>query len=159
MSEAINLKKYILLFVITNLIGAIIIGAVLIFFELNGSAGAGIGILFAGSYVAIHKFIMDNARPPNKPEKIRLIIYSAIFHWLTSLLLLLTYLLIFWMIYPKEFQQILALLSFLRNGGFPVFIILLGIVFDLIITVLVLWLNYGFLARKLHEMLEKKGKI
>ncbi len=159
MSVPINLKKYILIFVVANCIGSLTISAVFVFFKLSGGAGASIGVLCASSYVVIHKFIMDNARLPNKPEKIRLIIYSSIFCWLTSLLLLFVYLLIASMVYPKEFQELLALLSFLRNGGFPVFIILLVIVFELIIPVFVLWLCYGFIARKIYETLEKKGKI
>ncbi len=143
MAKTANLRKYILIFFIANLVGSIIIGTIFAFFKLGGTTVAGFGVLFAASYVTVRKFIMDNARPPNKSEKIKLIIYSLISRWLTSLFLLSAFLFIYSMSYQKQL--------WILRSAFPIHTILLGIAFDLIISVLVLWLSYDFMARKPHK--------
>lgn len=152
MEQDIDTNKYILKFGIAYIIGLIALAAIFHFLDLNGGSGASIGVLIGAAMYSVGKFIEENKRIPNKKEKSKLVWFSLLASWATSIILL-----------------IIVVLALEGLGGFSELaklalklnvIVIIGIIFFVsAIYFLVLSWCYGGLANKQYEGLRKKGKI
>ncbi|GAA3955240.1 ABZJ_00895 family protein [Allohahella marinimesophila] len=143
-----SLKKYLLRFTVAYVVLLIAIAIVLGYFERESNTGANMGALMGAALLAVSKFISDHKRPPDAREK-RILVMSS---FLASLVV----------------SVALFILSVMLAGGtatleslnsIPTTILLGVIAFVCLLNLVVLWLVYGYMARKQFEALQKKGKI
>jgi hypothetical protein len=148
MTQDVKLSKYILRFGLFNL--ALLIGLSIVFAQLEIESGSGvsIGALMGAAIFAVAKFIQDNKRVPTSSEKTKLVWFSYLTSWLVSLLIVG----IFVTLTSEHYQVI----NFMKSNP----LILIGILaFLTVFYVGVLYLSYGYLARKQFESMKKRGKI
>lgn len=148
MTQDVNLSKYILRFGLFNI--ALLIGLSIVFslLEIESGSGVSIGALMGAAIFAVAKFIQDNKRVPTSSEKTKLVWFSYLTSWLVSLLIVS----IFVTLTSEHYQVI----NFMKSNP----LILIGILaFLTVFYVGVLYLSYGYLARKQFESMKKRGKI
>lgn len=152
MEQDIVINRYIIKFSIAYAIGLIAITAIFIIFDLDHSSGASIGVLIGAAMYSVGKFIEENKRIPNKIEKSKLVWFSLISSYITSIILAVI------VISALDGIQGLTELAKLIEKLNIVIISGATIVVSLIYFVILSW-SYGSLAKKQYEGLQKKGKI
>ncbi|WP_297812863.1 ABZJ_00895 family protein [uncultured Methylophaga sp.] len=148
MTQDVKLSKYILRFGLVNLALLIVLSIVSALLEIESGSGVTIGALMGAAIFAVAKFIQDNKRVPTSSEKTKLVWFSYLTSWLVSLLIVS----IFVTLTSEHYQVI----NFMKSNP----LILIGILaFLTVFYVGVLYLSYGYLARKQFESMKKRGKI
>lgn len=144
----VDVTKYVLKFGIYYLLAVIAIAIITTLLKIDSNSGSVATVLFATMMTSI-KFINENKRVPNSNENKKLIWYSFAATWIVSLVLVLLFLVIS--------GEMGAIIQGLNQASFS---LLFGVLlFVSAIELLVLYLGYGWLAKKQYEGLVKKGKI
>ena len=152
MEQNIVIKKYIIKFSIAYAIGLVAITAIFIIFDLDHSSGASIGALIGAAMYSVGKFIEENKRILNKIEKSKLVWFSLISSYITSIVVAIIVISLLDGIQGlSEFAKLIEKLNVVIITGATV-------VVSLIYFIVLSW-SYGGLAKKQYEGLQKKGKI
>lgn len=148
MEQDVNVSKYVIRFGLVNL--ALLVGLSMVFALLDIESGSGVtlGALMGAAIFAVAKFIQDNKRVPSSSEKTKLVWFSYLTSWLVSLIIVNISVTL-----TSEHYQVI---NFMRSNP----LIIIGIlVFLTVFYVAVLYMSYGYLARKQFESMKKRGKI
>ncbi|MCG8611065.1 MAG: ABZJ_00895 family protein [Pseudomonadales bacterium] len=147
-----TLTPYLIRFTLAYLALSAITALIFSLLEMDGSSGVSAVVLFSAGFIAVDKFIRDHKRPPEPREQLMLTLHSFSIMWVISLvtMVLLGYLLL------DEATRVIVLSTLSEVGSIWLiggFIVLSLITFGL------LWLAYGWMARKHYATLCKAGKL
>ena len=148
MTQDVKLSKYILRFGLFNL--ALLIGLSIVFalLEIESGSGVTIGALMGAAIFAVANLFRTTSAFQPHQKKTKLVWFSYLTSWLVSLLIVS----IFVTLTSEHYQVI----NFMKSNP----LILIGILaFLTVFYVGVLYLSYGYLARKQFDSMKKRGKI
>lgn len=144
----VKVSKYVIRFGLVNLVILVCLSILLVLLEIESGSSVTIAALMGAAMFAVSKFITDHKRVPSASEKTKLVWFSYLASWLVSLFLFSSFVTI-----TSEHRQVI---DFLKSNP----AIIIGILLFLSVIYLgVLYMCYGYFARKHFESLEKKGKI
>lgn len=136
------MKRYAIMFAVAYLLLTVILGAILEFFKLGGSAGVNIAATFAASFFAAGKFAKEHGSLPT-PEQTKTYSWMALLAlWIVSFLLVLVAFAL--LLSPSETSSILKVAS----SGFFVVVATVGVlVLSLIYYTAIKW-SFSWYAKK-----------
>ena len=150
MYPSTSVKKYIGVFLLMNMIGAMILGLLKTFFNFDLGIVATIGILIAASFGTTLMFVKAKKRAPEPSEKRRLVWGCFMGGGILTILGLLLSILL-----ESGYQGVLETFTSLQeNASLPRLGIAIGLSMSLVY--LMLTLAFGWYARRVETNLSKK---